>query len=278
MVRVRYSFGSRHTGKIKNIKKQREKFPEVVKKVIEISDIILEVLDARFINETRNKEIEELIRSKNKKIIYVINKSDLVNEKKTILPKDMRPFVFISCKTGRGSSNLRNKIKIEAKRVDLENKSRVQVGIIGYPNSGKSSLINLITRRGVARTSKQAGYTKGVQKVRLTESILILDTPGVIEESEYSSSDKRLSEKDTKIGARTFSDVKDPENVINYLMKNNSKEIEEFYNIKSNNNPEILIEELGRRKNFLLKGGEIDIDRTSRLMLKDWQEGKIKIK
>ena len=61
MVRVRYSFGSRHTGRIENIKKQRQKYPKIMKDVIAISDIVLEVLDARYIEETRNVEIEEQI-------------------------------------------------------------------------------------------------------------------------------------------------------------------------------------------------------------------------
>lgn len=278
MARVRYSFGSRHTGRIENIRKQKQKFPEVVKKVIDISDIILEVLDIRFIKETRNPEIEKLIKEKNKQIIYVLNKSDLVDEKKTILPRDLRPFVFISARTGKGATNLRNKIKIEAKKIDLENKKRVQVGIIGYPNSGKSSLINLISRKASAKTSKQAGHTKGIQKIKLAENLLLLDTPGVIEEKEYSSIDKEKMAKDAKVLARTYSDIKDPEDVVAYLMKDYSKEIEKFYNIDSNEDSEILIEKLGKKKNFLKKGGEIDIDRTARAILKDWQEGKIRVK
>jgi len=280
MVRVRYSFGSRHTGKIENIKKQREKYPNVAKEVIRISDILLEILDSRFIDDTRNEEMEESIKSKGKKIIYVLNKSDLVDVKEIQknLPKNMRPFVFVSAKSGAGAKDLRDRIKIEAKRVELnETMTRVHVGIIGYPNTGKSSIINLITRRGVAKTSKQAGFTKGVQKIRFSEDILILDTPGVIPESRYSS-DKNLNRSyDAKVGARTYSDVKDPEEVVDYLMseKQNQEKIESFYNIKSDGDSEILINELGKSKGFLSKGAVIDVDRTARLILRDWQEGKI---
>lgn len=52
---------------------------------------------------------------------------------------------------------------------------------------------------------------------------------------------------------------------------------EKFYNISSESNPEILIEKLGRKKGFLKKGGEVDEDKTARIILRDWQEGKIKI-
>ncbi|MCG8699644.1 MAG: hypothetical protein MI922_16435, partial [Bacteroidales bacterium] len=73
MVRVRYSFGSRHTGRIANIKKQRVKYPAVMREVIGISDVVLEVLDARFIEETRNVEIEELVDSLGKRLVFVFN-------------------------------------------------------------------------------------------------------------------------------------------------------------------------------------------------------------
>ena len=190
----------------------------------------------------------------------------------------MKPYVFVSAKTRKGSGNLRNKIKIESKRADIGEKKRVHVGVIGYPNSGKSSIINLITRRGVTGTSKQAGYTKGMQKIKMSDGILILDTPGVIPESKYSSSAKMTFSEDAKVGARSYNDVKDPEDIVHYLMKDFSKQIENHYKIDSNNDSEILIEELGKKLNFLKKKGKVDVDRTSRIVLRDWQEGKIKIK
>ena len=84
MAQVQYKFSSNKTGKLGNIKKQKQKFLDVVKDIIRISDIVLEVLDARFINETRNEEIENEIKKQGKKIIYVLNKSDLVNTKTKI--------------------------------------------------------------------------------------------------------------------------------------------------------------------------------------------------
>lgn len=300
-MRVRYSFSSRKTGHLENIKKQRVKFPNVMKEVIEISDIILHVIDARFISEMRNKTIEKLIKKKKSKSIFVLNKCDLVDIEsiKKDLPSDLRPFVFVSVKDGTGISELRNRIKIEAKRIELpEEKTRVQVGIIGYPNAGKSSLINKLARRGVASTSKQAGHTKGMQKIRFSENILMLDTPGVIPDERYSSEKMNKISQDTKLGSRTYSSVKNPEDIVAYIMtppnpmekenpteeerkltkeaEMNAKKIEEFYKINAKGNSEVLIENLGRVKNYLKKGGVVDTDRTARVILKDWQEGKIK--
>ena len=278
-MRIRYSFSSRHTGNIAHITKQREKYPKLVKDIIKISDIVLEVLDARFIEETRNAELESLIKKLGKELIYVLNKCDLVNTKEVerkIELHNLLPYVFVSCKSRVGAGKLRERIKIEAKKLRLEDK-RVQVGIIGYPNTGKSSLINLLVGRSSARTGKEAGFTKGMQKIKLVKGILIIDTPGVIPETEYSGTEKKAMSKHAKIGVRTYDKVKDPEMIVDDLIKAYPKEFEKFYGIEFNEDSEVLIEEIGKRKNFVKKGNLVDEDRAARSILKDWQDGKIKI-
>lgn len=279
MARVRYSFSSRRTGHIKDIRKQRKKIPGLIKEIVGVSDIVLEILDARFIQETRNKEIEELIKQEGKKIIYVLNKADLVDLNSKILEATsfkVFPYIFVSCKRRRGVSELRNKIKIEAKKLDIKGR-KVQLGVIGYPNTGKSSIINVLSGRSSAGTGSEAGFTKGIQKIRLSSDIVMFDTPGVIPESEYSHTKEEAIKKHAKIGARTSNTIRDPEIVVFELMKSFSKQIEKFYNIEAEGNSEVLIEKLGRKKGFLRKGGVVDEHRTSRLIIQDWQEGKIRI-
>ncbi|MEM4330995.1 MAG: GTPase, partial [Candidatus Pacearchaeota archaeon] len=269
----------RKTWKIKRvidfdkIDKQREKYPDIVEKIIEISDVILEVLDSRFIEETRNKEIEEKIRKKGKKIIFVLNKCDLVDTKNIPIPPDVRPYVFVSTKKRIGSRILRRLIKKESSYRDKRFK-RAQVGVIGYPNTGKSSLINFLTGKNSAKTAKEAGFTKGMQKIRLSSDILLIDTPGVIPNEYYSNEDIAKIAFHAKVGARNYYKVKDPDFIVQDLLKVYSKELCEFYQIPEVQNADEFLEILGKKKNFLVKGGEVDIDRTSRLVLKDWQEGK----
>ena len=302
MVRVRYSFGSRHTGRIGNIRRQRGKYPDVMRDVVRISDVVLEVLDVRFIDEMRNLEIEEDILSKGKRLIFVLNKVDLVDSRKVrrSLPTEMRSCVFVSATNGIGGRDLRARIKMEARRilkkfavgsresgVSEGEWKRVHVGVIGYPNVGKSSVINMITKKGVAGVGKQAGFTKGMQKIRMSENISVLDTPGVISGNKYSSESGSFA-KDVKVGARTYSDVRDPERAVAFLLSEEKQQasgvrrqasgvlIEKFYGIKVDGDVDKLIEELGKKKGFLGKGGVVDVDRTARLILRDWQEGKIK--
>ncbi len=277
-MRVRYSFGARHTGHLQNIRKQRGKFPKVMRDVLNISDIVLEVLDARFIKETRNLKIEEYIKDKGKKIIYVLNKSDLIDIdelKKQIDEAALFPYSFVSCLKRKGIKELRDKIKMEIKRADTDFK-RAHVGIIGYPNVGKSSLINLLTGKTSAKVGAESGFTKGMQMIKLTDGILILDTPGVIPEERYSTDDRKLMWKHAKLNAKSYDKVREPEFVVHKLMEDFSGEIQEFYGVDAKNDSEVLIEMLGRKRNYLKKGGEVDIDRAARLVVRDWQLGNIR--
>jgi ribosome biogenesis GTPase A len=105
----------------------------------------------------------------------------------------------------------------------------------------------------------------------------MLDTPGVIPELEYSHTREEAIKKHAMIGARTSNTIRDPEMIVAELMKNYSKQIEKFYNIDAKGDPEVLIEKLGKKKSFLKKKGAVDEVRTSKLILQDWQEGKIRI-
>ena len=283
-MKPRYSFSSRHTGNIKNIRKQRQKYPSIAEKIIENSDIILEVLDARFPEETRNEDFENAVLGKGKKIIFVLNKSDLVRREKLVRVK-LHPKVFVSA-TGRlGVKGLRDMIKKVAREVekpiDKDKSGKVTVGVIGYPNTGKSSLINILIGKSSAGTSAQSGYTKALQKLRLTEDIQLLDSPGVIPEREYSQSDREKLAKHAKLGARDYSKVKDPEMAIAELLKEFPKVLEKYYGLglgsEGEKDVEVFLEELGKKKGFYKRRGVVDEDKTSRFVLKEWQTGKIKI-
>ncbi len=282
-MRVRYSFSSRKTGTIEGTNLHKVPFPKLVREIIRTSDIILEILDARFIEKTRNLELEALIKSQNKNLIYILNKADLVDANEVRNKADIlgiRPYVLFSCKTKMGRSELRTRIKIEVKKLHIQKEKgfkRAQVGIIGYPNTGKSSLINLLAGRSSAGVSAASGFTKGIQKIRLTSDIILLDTPGVVPEKEDFANTIDITKKHAEIGVQTYDRVKNPDFIVSTLMKEYPKVLEGYYKISADGDAEVLIEELGRRSNLLTKGNKVDIDRTARLILKDWQLGKIRI-
>lgn len=299
----------RYVGVGKNIpadqtNKHRKPHEILAKELIRISDIIIEVLDARFIEESRNIELENEIKNKGKKIIYAINKVDLVDIKELLSSgklSNLRPYVLISCKANIGRTLLRNRIRIEVKRMRKENldllkkaKSglaeisiaekeiiikrdrRAHIGIMGYPNTGKSTLINVLSGGGAARAAPESGFTKGIQKIRFSKDILILDSPGIIPEKENLFVNLEDSKKHAKIGAKNFDKTKEPEAALNEIINEYPGKIEKYYEIESNGDLEILLEKLGRKFGFLLKGNIVDADKTARRILKDWQSGRIK--
>ncbi len=267
--------------KIGKAKKTRGKSPSthkqyvplIIDKVIAEADIVLEVLDSRFIEKTRNPEMEKKI----KDIIYVFNKSDLVNINKIKLKVELdklKPNVFFSSKEKKGYLNLKKLIKIKSKKLKKES---INVGIVGYPNTGKSSLINFLSKKSAVKTSSEAGYTKGMQKIKLSKGLYLIDTPGIIPISEKSSTKIKDLVKQPQIGAVTWDKTKNPDLVIHKLMIEYPELLEKYYKIDAKSDSEFLIEKLGKKLNYLKKGNLVDNIRTAKKILKDWQEGKIRI-
>ncbi len=260
----------------KNTNQHRPSIPVLIDQIIEKSDIILEILDARFIEKTRHYKIEEKAKNLGRTIIYVFNKSDLVDInliKMNIELQELNPKIFFSCNDRRGIGLLRKIIKIEAKKVK---KPSVNIGIIGYPNTGKSSITNILVGKSIAKTSSEAGYTRGIQKVRLFPGIYLIDTPGVIPIDENAIINREDLIKHSQIGVRSWDKIKNPDSMVYELMKSYPNALENHYKIDSNQDSEIFIEQLGRKFNYLRKGNLVDEDKTARKILRDWQQGKIR--
>ncbi|MBI2102770.1 50S ribosome-binding GTPase [Candidatus Woesearchaeota archaeon] len=234
-----------------------------VNQVLKEAQVVIEVLDARTIEETRNIEIEGKIRRLNKKIIYAITKCDLVKiDELKIKIKNLQPSVFISSRDHLGTTILKKKI------LELSRGEPVIVGVVGYPNVGKSSLINALAGRAATRTSAESGFTKGMQKVKVGPKITLLDTPGVFPRMEKDTA------KHGKTGAVDFAKIKDPEIAALHLIEDEKEKIKDHYKIVEDD-PEEILSVLSRKWKRLQKGGGPDLEATARQLLKDWQTGKI---
>jgi hypothetical protein len=251
--------------------KIRENFWKAVNRVIREADILLLLLDARFIDESRNKEIEDKVRLARKPLIYIITKSDLAEKKKVeACKKILRPSVFVSVKERSGRTRLKERIIIEAGRV-YSNKERINVGVLGYPNVGKSSLINFMKGRHAAHTSSLSGYTRTTQTIKTDRRLYFIDTPGVIP---YMEKD---AVKHVSMSVIDFMKVRDPDLMVMELMRKHPGKIEAHFGVLTGEDKEKTIEEIALRKNVLMKGGVPDIERICRMILRGFQTGKIKI-
>ncbi|PAV14473.1 GTPase [Methanosarcina spelaei] len=251
-------------------------YKALVRDVIKKADVLLEVIDARFPDETLNSEVEREIIRLNKPFIIVINKSDLVSREKLEKTKarlsKTAPVIFVSSKDRSGTTMLRHQILASAAIKAGIKGQDVMVGTLGYPNVGKSSVINGVTGRHRASTSPVSGHTKGVQHVGAGSRIMFIDTPGVIpfdEKDEYLQG--LLGIKDTthlkdKIGVAL--------KIIEKMLAENKVALESFYSIKIENETSYdALELIGKQCNFLQKKGEVDETRTATRIINDWQNG-----
>ena len=243
-------------------------FWRVVNEVIRDSDVILEVLDARFPEQTRNKEIEEKIaKCRNKKLIFVLNKSDLLNVRFSEVKFDREPYVFVSAKENLGTTKLRRLLS------ECVKDKPIIVGVLGFPNTGKSSLINTLRHKKVSLTSPNPGFTRGMQKIKISKDIYLMDTPGVFSYGERNEKENALT------NVKDYRKVKDPETValeiLRKVIESDPRLLEALYKVKPKEDPEETLELIAKKFNWIIKGGKPNIDQTARKIIQDWQRGKI---
>ncbi|HLD58785.1 MAG TPA: GTPase [archaeon] len=244
-----------------------------VSRIIEKSDLLLEVLDARFPELTRNSVTETKILRSGKKLILVLNKSDLASKETLLKEKKslekFAPCVFLSTKERSGIRRLRETIGKTA-----STNRQIVIGVLGYPNTGKSSIINSLRGRAVARVSPKAGFTRGEQFVRISQKILLVDSPGIIPFEQKNEFELML------VSSKNAEQLKQPEEValelIDWILLKNPEAIKENFGIEETESEEIL-EKFALKKNKLLKQGLPDTKTASKLLIQEWQKAKIKI-
>lgn len=247
-------------------------FWPVVLNVLRNSDVILLLVDARMPEISRNSEIINKVEMmRGKRLIVIFNKSDLINRKEIDeLKKEYPRAIFVSASKKIGIGNLKSVLKNMADNWDRDS---LRVGVVGYPNIGKSTLINLLAPKARAKVSSVSGTTKETQWVRVG-NIRYLDSPGVIP----------FGDKKTKLGLTASKNphkIRNPERVaidtIEFLMSKKPGTIEAYYGAKGETSYDIF-ESIGKAKGFLVKGGEVDENRTAIRIIDDWQKGKISLK
>ncbi|KAI6172911.1 hypothetical protein M3Y98_01025800 [Aphelenchoides besseyi] len=174
-----------------------------VRKTIEAADVVIEVLDARDPLGSRSREIEEAVVQKGKRLVLLLNKIDLVPKENVrqwihYLRQKLPTIAFqastqeqqnrlgrmkksnLSCDTSKciGADLIMKLLKNYCRNKDI--KTTIRVGVVGYPNVGKSSVINSLKRKRTCKSGATAGLTKQAQEIELDGNIRLIDSPGVV--------------------------------------------------------------------------------------------------
>lgn len=260
-----------------------------VKEILPQVDLIIEVLDARIPFSSENPMIANL--RGDKPTIKIFNKTDLADDDKTLIWqnyfKDAKNIetLALNAKESNHKQQIFNLINTMFPRKHGSVKV-IHALIMGIPNVGKSTLINTLSSRPIARTGNEPAVTKILQRIKLEEGITFFDTPGMLwGDIENEHSGYRLAiTGGIKETAFELPDV--ASYAVDYLMKNYPDRLKERYEISLEtiedllvNNPyadEDVLEIIGKDRGCLVGGGRIDLDKASRILITEIRDGYLK--
>lgn len=254
------------------VKGQSRRIWNELYKVMDSSDVIVHVLDARDPLGTRCDKVEAYVEeSKQKHLIYVLNKVDLVPTGVTAKWlkhfSSKHPIVAYhssSLTNFYGKNNLTNLLRQFATL--HKEKKEISVGFVGYPNVGKSSIINTLKKKKVCSVAPVPGQTKVWQYIALSGRIYLVDCPGIVPITD---------EKDAVLrGAVRIENVIDPEIYVEEIVKKARSKLEQVYSVDFVDTDDFL-EKIAIRFGKLLKNGERDVSSAAKIVLHDWCKGKI---
>ena len=253
-----------------------------LKEQLSLVDAVIEVVDARLPLSSGYKDITRLLGQKPRLIL--LNKSDLVdkNELKFWIEKLREEFdATVISSDAKNSKDLNQIVK---KAVELS-EPRIQeimkkgllrrparVMVVGMPNVGKSSIINKLTKSSKTKIGAKAGVTRQQQWVRINPQLDLLDTPGIIP---MKQEDQEVAIKlafVNSVSENAYSNELVAQDLIEILNQKYPKELRDYYKIEGEN---VTIEKIAVARNWLVSGGNPDIERTSVYILRDFREGKI---
>ncbi len=248
-------------------------------------DAVCEIVDARIPISSRNPDIDAICGAKPR--VIILNRMDLADPAATkqwitYFRQKGIAVVATDCKSKKGIADfqptVRSVLKEKIERNAAKGMNRpIRIMIVGIPNVGKSTFINQISGRKGAKAENRPGVTRGKQWVTVDSSLLLLDTPGIL----------WPKFEDPNVGMMLAYTGAVKENIIDteelscrlaeLLQKYYPQTLRDRYNVKlSDDMPGyMLLEEMGRKRGYLISGGEINTERMAKVLLDEYRSGKL---
>src|SRR5690606_2554554 len=262
-----------------------------IQEKLKLIDIAIELLDARVPISSRNPKFDEILLGKPR--LTILNKSDLadpqMNEQwKQYFEHEGHTCAIVDSSTGTGVNQIASLTKeILKEKIDRQiakgmRPRPVRSLIVGIPNVGKSTLINRLAGRNVAITGDKPGVTKGQQWIKTNHELELLDTPGIL----WPKFEDQIVGYRLAITGAIREQILNIDDIgyqaVKILCDRYWDTLSERFDLDEppndlENNMEIvrIMEEIGRKRGCLISGGQIDLEKTSGIILRELRSGKL---
>ena len=260
----------------------------LIEESLPLVDCVTELLDARIPLSSRNPELDELTQKKPR--IVLLNKCDMADDATTKLwieyfKRNGQHAIAVDCRTGKGLNQYHTLVrKVLADKIKSNEEKgmpgkALRVMVVGIPNTGKSSFINRMAGKSRAQVADKPGVTRHNQWFAIGNGLELLDTPGVLWPK---FDDPKVGDKLSFIGS-VKDEVTDSETMacrlIAVLKNNYCNLLCERYKLKESDvtdkEPYEILEMIGRKRGMLIRGGEIDTERASVMLLDEYRGAKL---
>ena len=253
---------------------------------IKLIDIVIEIVDARLPLSSRNPQIDEIVGQKPR--LLLLNKADIADMAVTskwenYFSEKNIPVIVVRAPGNKKLNNIFDKCReiladkiAKQKEKGITNRS-IKVIVVGVPNVGKSSLINKLSGRKSAITGDRPGVTRGKQWIRLGNGIELMDTPGIL----WPKFDDELVGKKLAFTGAIKDEIMDVEelacDLLVTLRSLYPKSLEMRYKMTDIDGlePYEMLELLGKKRGFVISGGEIDTLRAAKVLLDEFRGAKL---